>query len=101
MAINSQLLTIESKKQTKQTNRTGTEAQTWRSFGGLSVGKRNGENAKVQRLRSTDWQVQNRQGDVKNSIGNGVAEELICMIHGHELRGERIAGWTGAKGETL
>ena len=31
--------------------------------------------------------MQNRQGDVKNSIGNGEAEELTCMTHGHELRG--------------
>ena len=46
----------ESKKQTKQTSRTGTESQTWRSFGGLSVvrGKeKNGE--KEQGLRSTNW----------------------------------------------
>ena len=35
-----------------------------------------------------NWQVQNRQGEVKNSIGNGEAKELICMAHGHELRGE-------------
>ena len=41
---------------------------------------------KVQGLRSTNGQVQNRQGGVKNSIGNGVAKELICMTHGHELR---------------
>ena len=26
-------------------------------------------------------------GKVKNSIGNGEAEEFICMTHGHELRG--------------
>ena len=32
-------------------------------------------------------QVQNRQGEVKNSIGNGEAKELICTTHGHELRG--------------
>ena len=37
MAINSQLSIIESKKQTKQTSRTGTESQIWRTFGGLSV----------------------------------------------------------------
>ena len=34
-----------------------------------------------------NWQVQNREGEVKNSIGNGEAKELICMIHGHELSG--------------
>ena len=49
--------------------------------------------------------MQNRQGDVKNSIRNGVAKELTCMTHGHELRGrglpEGMEGtrWTGAKGE--
>ena len=29
---------------------------------------------------------QNRQGEVKNSIGNGKAKELICMTHRHDLR---------------
>ena len=33
-------------------------------------------------------------GEVKNSIGNGEARELICTIHGHELRGV-IAGGNG------
>ena len=44
MAINSQLSAIESKKQTKQTTRTGTNSQIWRSFGGLSAGRRKEEN---------------------------------------------------------
>ena len=46
MTTNSQLSTTEPKKnqtQTKQTTRTGTESQKWRSHGGLSVGK-GGEN---------------------------------------------------------
>ena len=30
--------------------------------------------------------VQNRQGEVKNSIINREAKELICTTHGHELR---------------
>ena len=30
-------------KQTKQTTRTGTEPQKWRSHGGLSIGEREGE----------------------------------------------------------
>ena len=48
MAANSQLSTIEPKnqnqnqKQTKQTRRTGTESQKWRSHGGLSVGREGG-----------------------------------------------------------
>ena len=33
----SQLSTTESKKQTKQTTRTGAESQMWRPFGELSV----------------------------------------------------------------
>ena len=43
MTTNSQLLTNEPKRKTmktksKQTTRTGTESQKWRSHGGLSVG---------------------------------------------------------------
>ena len=34
-------------------------------------------------------------GEVKNSMGNGEAKELICTTHGHELiRGE--CRWEGA-----
>ena len=46
-------------------------------------------------------------GDVRNSIGNREAKELICTTHGHELRVGGIAGgkgstrWRGAKGEKL
>ena len=39
MTINSQLSTIESKKQTKQTSRTETESQTWRTLGWWPVGR--------------------------------------------------------------
>ena len=35
-------------------------------------------------LRSTDRQLQDSHGDVKCSIGNGVAKELTHMTHGHE-----------------
>ena len=49
---------------------------------------------KVQGLRSTNWFMQDGQGEVKNSIGNGVAKELIRMTHGHELR-EGTAGRNG------
>ena len=30
--------------------------------------------------------MENRQGYVKNSIGNGEAKELICTTNGHEIR---------------
>ena len=29
-------------------------------------------------------------------MGNGEAKELICTIHGHELRGENAGGRGGA-----
>ena len=41
---------------------------------------------KVQGIRSINGQVQNRQREVKNSMGNGETRELMCMTHGHELR---------------
>ena len=45
----------------------------------------------------------NRQGEVKNSIGNGEAKELTCTTHGHELRGVNDSGregtwWKGING---
>ena len=48
MTTNSQLSTTEPKKlqkqkQTKQTTRTGTELQKWRSHGGLSAWQESGE----------------------------------------------------------
>ena len=93
MATNAQLSTTESKKHTKQT-RTGTDSYIWRSFGESSVGRGKEENGgkKMQVLRSTNWQVQNRQEDVKNSVGNQEAKELICRTHGHELRGRLLEG---------
>ena len=47
--------------------------------------ERMGEN--VQGLRSTNWQLLNRQGGVKNNIRNGVTKEPICMTYGYELSG--------------
>ena len=55
MTTNSQLSTTEPKKQkqTKQTTRTGTESQKWRSYGGFSAGKGGGRmRAKIQGIRS-------------------------------------------------
>ena len=47
--------------------------------------------------------MENRQGEGKNSIGNGEAKELIFTTHGHELWEEDVggrgwAGWRGVKG---
>ena len=44
-----------------------------------------------------EWWVQNRQEEVKNSIGHVEAKELICTTHGHELKGG-IAGGRGVQG---
>ena len=38
----------------------------------------------VRGLTSTNRWLQNSHGDVKHSIRNGVAKELIHMTHGHE-----------------
>ena len=37
-------MNFKKQKQTKQTTRTGTDSQKWRSHGGLSVGRGSGEN---------------------------------------------------------
>ena len=53
MTTNSQLSTTEPKKQIKQTTRTGTESQKWRSHGGLSArGFRRRMRENVQGIRS-------------------------------------------------
>ena len=53
MTTNSQLSTTEPKKQkqkqTKQTARTGTESQKWRSHGGLAAGRGRQENGEKGR----------------------------------------------------
>ena len=93
MTTNSQLSTTKSKKQkqTKKTTRTVTESQKWRSHGRLSLAEWEGERGgKGTGNKQHKWQVQNRQGEVKNSIGNGEAKELICMTQGHEVRMEAM-----------
>ena len=61
----------------------------------------------VRGLRSTNWSLQNSHRAVKYSIGHGVAEELIRLIHGHKqwwedcLRGWGGTGWRGVKGKKL
>ena len=43
-----------------------------------------GMDEELRLLRSTNRQLQKSHGDVKYSIGNGVAKNLLCMTHGHE-----------------
>ena len=75
----------------KQTTRTGTEPQKWRSHEGLSTGEWERE-GKGTENKQHKWQVENRQGEGKNSIGNVEVKELICTTHGHELKGENVGG---------
>ena len=42
---------------------------------------------KVTWNKNHNWQAQNRQEKVKNSIGKGEAEELICRTYEHGLSG--------------
>ena len=73
------------------------------------AGRRRGENGgKVTGNKKHKWQVQNRQEEVKNSMGNAEVKELTCMTHGHELRyrndgekwGQRVEGNKGEKNRT-
>ena len=79
---------MQKQKQTKETTRTGTEPQKWRSHGGLSTGEWEGEGrGKGTENTQHKRQVEYRQGEGKNSTGNVEAKELISMTHGHELQG--------------
>ena len=51
-----------------------------------------GEGGKCTENKQHKWQVENRQGEGKNSIGNVEARELVCMTHGHELQGGNVGG---------
>ena len=57
-------------------------------------------------VRSTNWQSQNSQGDVKCSVENGVVKELTQMTNGLEQsardylpEGVEGAGWRGKGGK--
>ena len=78
-----QQLNLENKlsKQEEQRQNHGHEGD----FDGCQMGVGYAEMGEdVRRLRSTNMQVKNSHGDVKYSIGNGVAKELICMTHRHK-----------------
>ena len=60
---------------------------------GYHRGSGRGENGgKGTGNKKYKWLVQNRQGEIKNSIGNGQAKELTCTTHGHELRRGMLEG---------
>ena len=73
MTTNSQLSTTEPRKQkqrkTKQTTRTRTESQKWRSHGSLSMERWREETEGTSAgNKKHKWYVQNRHGEVKNSM---------------------------------
>ena len=89
----------QKQKQTKQTTRTGTQSQKWRSHGGLSVGEGEREGGgRGTESKLHKWQVKNRQGEGKKSIGNVEVKEPICMTHGHELKWGQDVGGRGCAG---
>ena len=63
---------------------------TWRVISGEEEGEDRGEGT---RNKKHNWQVSNRQGEVKNSIGNGEAKELICTTNRLELSMGRDYWW--------
>ena len=70
---------------------------------GYQQGSGRGREGKGTENKQHKWQVENRQGEGKNSIGNVEAKELICMTHRHELQGGNVggrgcAGRSGVKG---
>ena len=65
---------------------------------GYQWGRGWGKRGKGTGNKQHKWQVENRQGEVKNSIGNEEAKELICMTHGHVLRGGRNGVGEGMQG---
>ena len=54
------------------------------------------EGGKGTENKQHKWQVQNRQGEDKNSVGNVEAKELICTTYGHELQ---EGMWEGGGGQ--
>ena len=73
---------------------------TWTVISGEVGG---GERGKGTENKYHKLQVENRQGDAKNSVGNVEAKELIYMTHGHALQGGNVggrwcAGQRGVKG---
>ena len=107
MTANSQLLTTtpKTKREANYANsQNRKESQKQRSHGGLSAGEWERERGgKGTENKQHKWQVENRQGEGKNSVENVEAKELINMTHGHELQREKVggrewAGWSGVRG---
>ena len=58
------------------------------------------EEGKGTENKQHKWQVENRQGDVKNSIGNVETQQLICVNNGYEPGGmEQLGEGVQGRGE--
>ena len=103
MTTNSQLSRTElkqnkdklSKQNRKRNHRNGDHME------GYQWGRGWGKRGKGTGNKTHKQQVQNRQGQAKNSIGNIEAKELVRTTHGHALTGGRCgaegAGQRGVK----
>ena len=75
---------------------------SWERERGKPKGEKRGKGAGVKKHKR---QEQNRQGEVKNSMGKGETRELTHRTHGHELRwgvlhkGLGILGGGGQRGK--
>ena len=102
MTINSQLSTAEPKNQpTNQPRKHLEQEQNHRNgdhMEGYQWGGEGGNGEKSTGIKKHNWQVQNRQGEVKNCLGNREAKAFICMTHGCELR-VSIDGGNGGAGQ--
>ena len=74
----------------EQIHRNGDHMESYQWGGGRENGGKGTGNKKHK------WQVQNRQGEGKNRIGNVEAKEHICMTYGCELRWGNAGGRWGA-----
>ena len=61
---------------------------TWRVISREEEGEEYGE--MVQGIRSIICRY--KIGEIKNSMGNEEAKELICMTHRHELKVGKVGG---------
>ena len=107
MTANLQLLSTIPKTKTRPNqvnnqnrNRTTEMEITWRVINRGVEGEKGGKGTENKQHK---WQVENRQGEGKNSVGNVEAKELISMTHGHELQAGNVggrgrAGWSGEGG---
>ena len=106
MTTNSQVLLTTEPKQTNKQSKPLEQEENHRNgdhLEGYQQGKRKSR-GKGTGIRKHNWNVQNRQGNVKNSIENGETKELIYMTYGHELRelleGRSVPDGRGQRGKT-